>query len=189
MKKTRSMLHLLGMVWLLPAGLVLAATEGRIYAPHEVDPAATGTLSGELSVFESVAQGIALSLAACEGRSDCSPALSEDELSQLIRTLDQRIEQLNTYDAQADTGAEYDSLLNNYRQTRDSYALYLRELQDVRQNIREFAEEDAIKEPVAEKPAPEPEKAARAEPPKPKFRNEAYSIEIFEDVDELIRSE
>lgn len=173
-----------------------AATAGRILSKNEVDPAASAALAGELAVFESVAQGIALSLAVCESERVCNPALSENELAKLIETLDDRIDQLSTVDESINTGSDYDSLLNEYRRTRETYALYMRELQDARRGVPEYAEEEIVKEPRIQEPAaPVAEKSARLavpeeEPaPRPKFRNDDYSIEYFEDADELIRSE
>lgn len=178
----------------LPAGLQ-AATEGRILSGHEIEPAAGGEMAGELAVFESVGQGIELSLAACGQAPDCTPALSETELAKLIETLDSRIDRLNNFDESTEAGVDYDSLLNNYRRTREVYALYMRELRDIRRGVADFAEEEIVEEPVTKEAAvSRPEKSARLapepeQPPKPKFKNEDYSIETFEDVDELIRSE
>lgn len=179
------------------AGLAAAqaATEGRILSEGEVDPAASNQLAGELAVFESVGQGIALSLAVCDEAIGCDPMLSEDELTKLIETLDSRIDQLTSVEETAATADNYDSLLNEYRQTRQEYALYMKELRDIKRGVKDFAEEEIPAETVSEPaPPPEPEKAARAEPepppaPKPKFRNEEFDVEFFEDVDEPIRSE
>ncbi|MDZ7736349.1 MAG: hypothetical protein U5P41_09775 [Gammaproteobacteria bacterium] len=172
-----------------------AATEGRILSEGEVDPAASNQLAGELEVFESVAQGIALSLAVCDEVAGCDPMLSEDELAKLIETLDSRIDQLNSFEESAETAAGYDSLLNEYRQTRENYALYMKELRDIKRGVKEFAEEEIPAETTTEPepaPSPEPEKAARVEPPpepKQKFRNEEFDVDFFEDVDEPVRSE
>jgi len=188
---TASLLFIAGMV------AAQAATEGRILPETEVDPAAGSELAGELAVFESVGQGIALSLAVCEDAAGCDPMLSEDELAKLIETLDSRIDQLNSFEESAETAAGYDSLLNEYRQTREDYALYMKELRDIKRGVKEFAEEEIPAETTAEpEPAPEPERAAQKVPPpepraqpKPKFDNEGFNIEAFEDVDEPIRSE
>ncbi len=183
--------------WLAPF-MLYAATEGRILSENDIDPAEGDKLSGELAVFESVGQGIRLSLAACADTAGCEPVLSEDELATLIQTLENRIDQLNAVDDSADTGAGYDSLIDEYRQTREAYALYMRELQDIRRGVREFAEEEMPAESPADEqtpsPPPEPEQSARATPPEPEarpepaFENEDFDIESFEDVDEPIRS-
>ena len=172
-----------------------AATEGRILSENEVDPAAGNALAGELAVFESVGQGIALSLAVCDEAGNCDPMLSEDELAKLIETLDARIDQLTAVEETSATADNYDSLLNEYRQTRQEYALYMKELRDIKRGVQEFAEEEIPAETTSEpEPPPKPEQAARAEPepppaPKPKFKNEEFDVEFFEDVDEPIRSE
>lgn len=186
---TASLLFIAGMA------AAQAATEGRILSETEVDPAAGSELAGELAVLESVGQGIALSLAVCEEAAGCEPMLSEDELAKLIETLDSRIDQLNSFEESAETATGYDSLLNEYRQTREDYALYMKELRDIKRGVKEFAEEEIPAETTAETepaPSPEPEKAARVEPPpapKPKFSNEEFDVDFFEDVDEPIRSQ
>ena len=170
-----------------------AATEGRILSEGEVDLAASNQLAGELAVFESVGQGIALSLAVCDETAGCDPMLSEDELAKLIETLDNRIDQLTSVEETTETADNYDSLLNEYRQTRQEYALYMKELRDIKRGVKDFAEEQVPAKTTTEPaPPPKPEKAARTEPPpapKPKFRNKEFDVEAFEDVDEPIRSE
>lgn len=190
---------------LLSATCVSAATEGRILSGEAVNPQASEQLSGEIAVFQSVGQGIQLSLAACADRPGCEPVLSEDELAKLIQTLDKRIEQLNAAGQSAEQPPNVDRLIDEYRQTRQQYATYMQQLRDVQQGLKEFAEEEVpAKTPADEQQAapsesaPEPEKSARKESapapqakpePEPEFKNEGFSIESFEDVDEPIRSE
>ena len=190
----------------LSLGAAKAATEGKILAPDSVDPADSGKHAGELAVFESVGQGIQLSLANCSDRSDCEPVLSEDELATLIQTLDARIEQLNA--AEPESEREVDRLINKYRQTRQQYALYMEELRDIQRDIREMADEEVPAARPADdiqaesapesKPEPEPklEQSARKDPvpepkasTKPQYENEEFSLDQFEDADEPIRSE
>jgi len=169
-----------------------AATEGRILSGNEIDPAAGGELAGEIEVLESVAQGIALSLAICEeSAAGCRNIVSEDELAKLIETIDTRLDQLNSFEQTAETAPNYDEILNQYRETREQYAVYMRELQDIgRAAEQELVEEELPPEPeIIEPPQAEPKQTVEKEPPQPKFENEEFDISDFADVDELIRSE
>jgi len=185
---------------LLSTTCVSAATEGRILSGNEVNPSASEQLSDEIAVFQSVGQGIQLSLAACADRPGCEPMLSEDELAQLIQTLDKRIEQLNAAGESAEQTANVDRLIKEYRQTRQQYATYMQELRDIQRGLKDMAEEEVpAKTPADEQQAvssPKPDKSAQKttapEPkakPEPKIDNEGFSIDSFEDVDEPIRSE
>ncbi len=188
---------------LLPSSIVAAATEGRILSGEAVDPQSREQLASEIAVFQSVGQGIRLSLAACADRPGCEPMLSEDELAQLIQTLDKRIEQLKAAGQSAEKAANVDRLVNEYRQTRQQYATYMQELRDVQQELKDFAEEAVPAETPADEqqaepsaPSPKPEKSAQQTSapetkaqPEPEFNNEGFSIDSFEDVDEPIRSE
>lgn len=169
---------------------VMAVSSARLLPADELGADAAGQLAGELMVFESIGEGIAISLAVCADAIDCEPALSEAELSQLLDTIDRRIQHL---DAVEEGNA---ALIDEYQQTRQQYALYLRELRNLGQDAVRRLESEADSDGSAEtedQPAAEAEPEQTAErppqPARPKYDNSDYDLEYFEDADELIRSD
>ncbi len=180
------------LMFLLVTLPVMAASSARLLPAEELGADAAGQLAGELAVFESIGEGIAISLAVCADAINCEPALSEAELSQLLDTIDRRIRHLDEVEA-GNT-----ALINEYQQTRQQYALYLRELRNLGQDAVRRLESDAEANGGAEaedQPAaeaePEPEQTAELprQPARPKYDNSNYDLEYFEDADELIRSD
>lgn len=176
---------------------VQAASPGRILSADELVSHSETELAGELAIFESVGEGIALSLAVCADNVSCQPVLSEPELAKLIETLDIRIQHLRSLPADVRSVNDGDDLLNDYQQTRQQYALYMRELRDIKAADNLDAEIEAQGRPSRSRPAEPvtPTKTAESAvmheptPPRPKFRNEGFDLEAFEDADELIRSD
>lgn len=188
---------LLTVILALATMAVQAVSPDRILSADELVSRSESELAGELIIFESVGEGIALSLAVCADNVSCQPALSEPELAKLIETLDSRIQHLRSLAPDAQSVNDRDSLLSDYQQTRQQYALYMRELRDIKAadtlDAEIEAEARSSRSETADTVTPSaPAISAEVQqpaPPKPKFRNEGIELEAFEDADELIRSD
>lgn len=133
------------------------------------------TLAAETALLEGISQGVALSLAYCEGEESCEPAVSREELTQLLQTLDRRITALAVRYNQG-SEPELEQVLLTYAEVRDAYNRYLDQLEEVTAAGEAPATvEDALSDDV-------PPAGASAEVP------EAIQ-ELFEDADEALTNE
>jgi hypothetical protein len=158
-----------------------AATPGQIVADDDITAHPPEVLNEELKVFESVGEGIQVIMAVCQDQPDCTFAISESEIDKLIETLDRRISQL-AHAREGTVEPGYIELLDEYRDTREQYAMYRREIQDITRAIEEgtFHAEESLSgfEP---EPYEEDELPALWEP---QYRHEGLTLDMFEDVDE-----
>ncbi len=138
-------------VFCLSSGQSWAVTEpGNILADDEANNADATTLVNEASVFESIRMGIALSMAQCEGLELCSPSVNEDELKQLIQTLDSRIDNLTLRQEEVEDPEGFDEILAIYVNERDNYAHIMEKLSTLSEDMEpvglEAEEEAAVSE-------------------------------------------
>ena len=109
----------------------------------EISSSDINTLVEDTRVFNTIGLGIALSIAQCEGRDICDATVDENEIVQLIETLDRRIEGVVT--RQQNSDEELTPVITAYVDTKEKYSDYLQRLSKIaRPEIpqEEFAEED-----------------------------------------------
>jgi len=173
---------------------LLAAT-GRILDEKEAKQADTTALAAEASLFKSIGQGIALSLAQCEGQSSCNPAVSKDELVHLLETLDKRINDLVARQEQKQ--GDYTEVMTAYVNQREAYRGYQADLEkftggatgaeDLGKDTFGETPATGAETPPAEEAAPpkQAKKPAQA-PPKKATEGSDVDLDVFSDVDEKI---
>ncbi len=105
---------------------------GNIFGLEQVASIDLGLFEEDLSLFSTIGNGIALSLAMCEEVEGCAPDVTEVELDELIIQLEGRIEELNKRLLEADSPearAKIETLLSDYEQQIADFEKYKRELQ------------------------------------------------------------
>ena len=149
----------------------------EILPPEAAPEADVSTLAAETELLDSIGDGVALSLAYCQLDEACEPAVSREELSQLVQTVDQRITALaERYSESSEPGLE--EVLVAYAEVREKYNRHLEQLEEVTgAETAPAATEDAFADDVPAAPAAPPAAAAP----------EVY--DIFEDVDEDLTDE
>lgn len=75
--------------------------------------------------------GIALSIAQCEGIDLCSFTVEEDEIQELINTLNARIDSLILRQEEAEDPVGFDKVLTAYVSERDNYTSHLEKLKSI----------------------------------------------------------
>lgn len=121
----------------------MAATTGDFLNDDSVAKADDSALAAEAGVFNTVSQGIAVSLARCAAE-HCVPDVTKDELELLISKLNDRIGVL-TSRFQESGDKQLEKILLSYASSRDSYNGYLDKLKDIapaEQTKEEKAPED-----------------------------------------------
>lgn len=96
---------------------------------NEITNADISTLLDDTKVFNTIGLGIALSIAMCDGSEICDPTVNEDEIGQLIKALDRRIEGVVT--RQQNSEAELTPVITAYVDTKEKYADYLQMLSKI----------------------------------------------------------
>ena len=105
---------------------VKAAAIGDILKDDAVAKADDAVLAADAGVFDTLGQGIAVSVARCAAE-HCTPDVSKDELKLLIKKLNNRISVLpSRYQKSSDKQLE--NILLSYASSRDSYNGYLDKL-------------------------------------------------------------
>jgi hypothetical protein len=100
---------------------------GEILPDDIAQSADASVLEAEANLFNIIKNGVALSIALCEGVEQCTPSVNRAELEQIISTLDARIDNLGQrYEASGD--ATLEGVLVAYADARDSYTQYLEKL-------------------------------------------------------------
>jgi hypothetical protein len=104
-----------------------------------------GLFEEDLTLFGTIGQGIALSLAQCEEIEGCAPNISEAELNELIEQLDGRITELERRLEEADVSdrGQLETLLAGYRAELENFNNYRNELQDFYATEDEFDDDFA----------------------------------------------
>ncbi len=106
---------------------------GELIGLAQVAVIDVGLFEEDLTLFGSIGGGIALSLANCEEMEGCAPNVSESELAELIRLLEERIAELNRRLEENPAGEErtrLEDLLDGYEQELENFRSYQSELQD-----------------------------------------------------------
>jgi len=90
----------------------------------DADQADAGALQAEASLFESIRQGMELSIAQCELTPKCTPTVSREELHRIVGKLETRLDAVTArHSAQGDAALE--PVMLAYVETRDRYNEFL----------------------------------------------------------------
>ena len=115
--------HILTILFIFAAANGNAAALGDILTDDTVASADITALEAEVGVFDTLREGIAISVARCTAE-HCLPDVSRDELELLIKKLNNRISVLSgRYQDSGDRQLE--SILLSYANARDSYNGFL----------------------------------------------------------------
>ena len=105
----------------------LAQDAGEILATDVAQGADVSALQAEAKSFNTIKQGVALSLAMCEGNDLCKPNVNRDELNEIISTLNERISSIGQ--RYEETGnKDLEGVLLAYSSAKDDYSKYLDKL-------------------------------------------------------------
>ncbi len=104
-----------------------AAPRGEILSEEIASSADTSVLMAEANLFNTIRQGITLTIAYCEGLDSCVPDANRVEVERIIDTLDTRISSL--VQRHEETGeAELETILIAYADARDGYTEFIEKL-------------------------------------------------------------
>lgn len=114
---------------LLPAMLLLAgpmayAQDVAILEDQDAGTAPAATLEAEAQLFETIRQGIALSLAQCEINPRCNATVNREELRRIVGKLETRLDALTARHSESGDPA-LEPVLLAYVETRDGYNKFL----------------------------------------------------------------
>lgn len=121
------------------SGPVPAQDSVGILDDKDAERAETGTLQSEAQLFEIIRQGIAVSIAQCEGTPGCVPSVSREELNRILGKLETRLDVLTARHSQSGDAA-LEPVLLAYVETRDGYNEFLEKLASVLPPEDEFGE-------------------------------------------------
>lgn len=110
----------------------------------EAKLADTSLLQTEVSMFQNIRMGMALSFARCEGQAACTLSIDHDEVQRLIDKLDSRINDLTLRQESVEDPVEYDRVLSLYVDERDNYSAILNRLGTVEEDIEDIAAEEEM---------------------------------------------
>lgn len=91
-KNIRKYLLIITLQFSIMASMPVLSASNDVLDINEINNADISILLDDTKVFNTIGMGIALSIALCEGKDVCDPTVDENEISQLIDALDQRIE-------------------------------------------------------------------------------------------------
>lgn len=117
-----------GLSVLLSTGFNLGAA---ILDRAEVESAGLDVLQDETLLFQSIGLGITLSIAQCEGEAVCVLTVDEDEIAELIKALDNRIDSLTLKQEAATDQQGLDQVLTAYVKVRNDYGAHLETLKSI----------------------------------------------------------
>ena len=104
-----------------------AAPQGEILSEEIANSADTSVLMAEANLFNTIRQGITLTIAYCEGLDSCVPDANRVEVERIIDTLDTRISSL--VQRHEETGeVELETILIAYADARDGYSEFIEKL-------------------------------------------------------------
>ncbi len=112
-------------VWI---NVSFAVSGGGFLSSEDAQTADTDALLAEVAVFRSIRDGITLSLAQCDFSGSCEPAVTSDEVQQIISALDQRINGLSQRQQASDDGAGLEDVLIAYVDELDGFSGVLEKL-------------------------------------------------------------
>lgn len=90
----------------------------------DADQADAGALQAEATLFETIRQGIALSIAQCELTPKCTPTVSREELRRIVGKLETRLDTLTARHS-AGGDAALEPIMVAYVESRDRYNEFL----------------------------------------------------------------
>lgn len=105
----------------------------------DAERAEAGTLQAEAQLFEIIRQGIAVSIARCEGTPGCTPGVSREELNRIVGKLETRLDTLTARHSESGDAA-LEPVLLAYVETRDGYTQFLEKLASVLPPENEYGE-------------------------------------------------
>jgi hypothetical protein len=123
----------------------LAVEAAGYLSDDKVLDASVTDLAAETSLFKTLQQGIALSLAACKSSESCQPAVNRDELEGMIASLNIRIENLSQRFEEKNE-EDLAEILVRYSEIRDACNGYLEQLTKFSSGKSGGAEEDDLGE-------------------------------------------
>lgn len=116
-------------MFLFAMALNVDAATGDILQDDTVANADDSALAAEAGVFDTLREGIAISVARCEAE-HCTPDVNKDELELLIKKLNDRISVISSR-YQESSDKQLESILLSYANSRDSYKGFLDKLNAV----------------------------------------------------------
>jgi hypothetical protein len=122
------------------------AAQSDVLDINEIGNADISTLLEDTKTFNTIGMGIALSIAECHGKDICEPNVDEDEIGQLIETLDQRIE--GVVSRQQNNEEELTPVITAYVDTKEKYADYLAKLSEISKPEPEVPQEEFVEEDI-----------------------------------------
>lgn len=140
MDHLRPRLGLLLAIALALAGTTALAQDGNGVLDDKdaarADPAA---LQAEQELFETIRQGIAVSIAQCELAPKCNPTVAREELRRIVGKLDTRLDTLTARHTESGDAA-LEPIMVAYVETRDGYNEFLSRLDSILPPEDEFGE-------------------------------------------------
>ena len=115
--------------------LFMMNSHAVILSKSEVEQADISLLQNESAVFQSIGMGIALSLAQCEGVDLCTVDVDVEEIEELLKALDVRINTLTLKQETAEDPAQFEQVLTTYVNTRDDYGAQLEKLKTIKSDL------------------------------------------------------
>ena len=121
--------HLLWLAFIvaLAASPVMAQGGAGILDDRDADAADPGALQAEAQLFETIRQGIALSIAECELTPKCTPTVNREELRRIVSKLETRLDTLTSRESKSGDAALKPVMLA-YVDARDGYNEFLTKL-------------------------------------------------------------
>jgi hypothetical protein len=89
-----------------------------------------GALQAEATLFETIRQGIAVSIAQCELTPKCTPTVSREELRRIVGKLETRLDTLTARQSAA-ADAALEPVMLAYVESRDKYNEFLTKLDTI----------------------------------------------------------
>ncbi len=157
--------------------IILASVNlsAAILDKDEADKADLNLLQDETVLFQSIGMGIALSIAQCEGVDLCSLTVEEDEIQELIKTLDARIEGLVLKQEEAEDPVGFDKVLTAYINERENYTSHLEKLKNITSTLD--VDSDLLDDTFESEATDFPVDAAKNE----ELQNYLNDLDVFED--------
>ena len=120
---------ILTIIFLLLAVVNTYAATGDILTDDSVASADDAALAAEAATFDTLREGIAVSVARCEAE-HCVPDVSREELDRFIKILNDRISVLSGR-YQESNDEQLESILLSYANSRDSYNGFLEKMESL----------------------------------------------------------
>lgn len=145
---------------LFTAGYAQGNDLGQILTDKTAEGADVAALKAETNSFKTLEKGIALSLAMCAGVKNCKPNVNQDELEEIIKTLDARIGSIGQrYEDSGDKNLE--GILLAYHNAKQNYSKYLDKLKTIVPEEKKttadlFGQSDLFSKPATTAAKPDP---------------------------------